>query len=62
MGPKAALLVIARSLQVVESRMNWVQTRDGLRIFVTGIITNRSQVAWRGVEFECDSSTRMARW
>jgi hypothetical protein len=51
--PKPLYSSMPGSLQIVESRMNWAQTRDGLRIFVTGIITNRSQVTWRGVEFEC---------
>ena len=51
--PKPHYSSLLGSLQVVESRMNWAQTHDGLRIFVTGIITNRSQVVWRDIEFEC---------
>jgi hypothetical protein len=41
------------ALLVLESRMNWVETTNGPRIYVTGILTNRSAVAWREVEFEC---------
>jgi hypothetical protein len=41
------------ALQVLQSRMNWVATKDGLRIFVTGMLTNRSAIAWQGLEFEC---------
>ena len=33
--------------------MNWAQTKDGLRIYLTGILTNQSPVAWKDVEFEC---------
>jgi len=40
-------------LEVTESRMNWVQTKDGLRIFVTGLLTNPSAAAWQSLEFEC---------
>jgi hypothetical protein len=41
------------ALQVLQSRMNWVETKDGLRIFVTGMVTNQSAIPWHGVEFEC---------
>ena len=41
------------SLRVVESRMDLVETSNGLRIYITGILTNQSPVAWKGVEFEC---------
>jgi len=41
------------SLQVLESRMNWVQTKEGPYIYVTGVLTNISPIAWKDVEFEC---------
>jgi hypothetical protein len=41
------------ALEVLQSRMNWVQTKDGLRIFVTGRLTNHSAIAWQSPEFEC---------
>jgi hypothetical protein len=33
--------------------MNWAQTKDGPRIYLTGILTNQSPVAWGGIEFDC---------
>lgn len=50
------------SLQILESKMNWADTTDGRRVFITGIVTNQSPVAWRGLEFETrffDSSGQM---
>jgi hypothetical protein len=41
------------ALQVLEPRMNWVQTKEGLRIFVAGILTNTSPTHWTGVQLEC---------
>ena len=41
------------SIQIVKSDLNWVETPDGPRLFVTGILTNQSQIAWRAPEFEC---------
>ena len=41
------------SLQVLESQMHWTEIKDGSRIYVTGIVTNRSTNAWRDLEFEC---------
>jgi hypothetical protein len=41
------------ALQVLEPRINWVQTKDGLRIYMTGILTNTSPTNWTGVELEC---------
>ena len=41
------------ALQVTESRRRWTEADDGPRIYVTGILTNVSTVAWSGVEFEC---------
>jgi hypothetical protein len=41
------------SLRVLESRMNWVQTPEGARIYVTGVLTNTSPVGWGQGEFDC---------
>lgn len=41
------------ALQVLQSRMNWIETKDGPRIYLTGILTNQSPITWHGVEFEC---------
>jgi hypothetical protein len=40
------------SLQILESKMKWTETSDGSRIFITGMLTNRSTLAWKSVEFE----------
>src|ERR1019366_1795467 len=52
-NPKPYYSAFPQALRVVESRMNWAATKDGLRIYLTGILTNQSAVAWNGVEFEC---------
>lgn len=41
------------ALQVLETHMNWVQTTNNVFVYVTGLLTNRSAVAWKDVEFEC---------
>jgi hypothetical protein len=40
------------SLRVVESQMNWADTVDGRRIYITGVVTNQSPMAWRSLEFD----------
>jgi hypothetical protein len=40
------------SLRILESKMSWADTTDGQRVFITGIVTNQSPMAWRGLEFE----------
>ena len=52
-NPKPYYTDFPRALRVVESRLNWAQTKDVLRIYLTGILTNHSPVAWRGIEFDC---------
>jgi hypothetical protein len=51
-NPSPSYAAFPHALRVVESRMNWAQTKDGLRIYMTGILTNQSPVAWKDVEFE----------
>ncbi len=43
----------SNALEILQSRINWVETSNGPRVYVTGILTNRSPIAWSGVEFEC---------
>src|SRR5579862_136564 len=35
------------SIRILQSNMNWVETSDGPRIFVTGVLTNQSPIAWK---------------
>lgn len=41
------------SIQILKSNMNWAETTTGPRLFLTGILTNQSQIAWRQPEFDC---------
>jgi len=41
------------SLRVIESRLNWVERDKETSIYITGILTNQSPIAWKGIEFEC---------
>lgn len=43
----------ASPLKILESNMNWAETSTGLRIFITGVLTNESLQAWKDVEVEC---------
>lgn len=52
-NPKPYYSEFPDSLKVMESHMKWAQTSEGLRIFITGVLTNTSPVAWREVEFDC---------
>jgi hypothetical protein len=40
------------SIRVLESNMNWANTVDGERLFVTGVVTNQSTNAWHSLEFD----------
>jgi hypothetical protein len=52
-NPKPHYSAFPNSLKILESRMNWVQTPKGLRIYITGVLTNTSPVSWGDVEFDC---------
>ncbi len=43
----------ASPLKILESNMNWAETGSGLRIYITGLLTNESFQAWKDVEVEC---------
>ena len=53
MNPRPFYADAPDSLRVVESRMLWVETTNGPRIYVVGMLTNQSLVAWKDVEFQC---------
>ena len=52
-NPKPDYAAFLNLLRVTEARMNWAETSSGLRIYITGILTNRSEFAWRDIELEC---------
>jgi hypothetical protein len=52
-NPKPDYTDFFTSLRVMESRMNWAETSNGPRIYITGILTNQSDIAWRDIELEC---------
>jgi predicted nucleic acid-binding Zn ribbon protein len=52
-NPKPDYTAFVNSLRVMESRMNWAETSNGLRLYITGILTNQSGFAWRDIELEC---------
>jgi hypothetical protein len=41
------------SIQILNSNMNWAETTDGSRVYLTGLLTNQSKIAWKDPEFEC---------
>jgi predicted nucleic acid-binding Zn ribbon protein len=49
------------ALRITESRMNWVESPKGTQIYLTGILTNKSAVDWRGLEFDCRFFDRAGR-
>jgi hypothetical protein len=52
-NPKPYYSDLPGSIRIQESHMNWAQTRDGLRLFVAGVLTNTSPMFWRDLEFDC---------
>lgn len=52
-NPKPYYSEFPNTLKILESQMNWVQTEKGLRVYITGVLTNTSPVAWRDAEFDC---------
>src|SRR5690242_2478766 len=52
-NPKPYYSEFPDALKIVESRMNWAQTDKGPCVFLTGVLTNTSPVAWKSVEFDC---------
>jgi hypothetical protein len=52
-NPKPDYTEFLDSVRVVESRINWVASTNGYRMYLVGLMTNQSQVAWRDIELEC---------
>lgn len=52
-NPKPYYSEFPNTLKILESQMNWAQTPNGLRIYLTGVLTNTSAETWRDVEFDC---------
>ncbi|HWW02977.1 MAG TPA: hypothetical protein VNZ64_24970 [Candidatus Acidoferrum sp.] len=52
-NPRPDYTAFVNSVRVVGSWMNWAETTNGLRIYITGILTNQSPVAWRDIELQC---------
>ena len=49
-NPKPDYSDFISSLRVTGSRMTWAETSNGPRIYITGILTNQSGIAWRDIE------------
>lgn len=52
-NPRPFYSEVVPALTVVESRLNWVALTNGPVLYVTGMLTNESDVAWNDLEFEC---------
>ena len=52
-NPKPYYSEFPNSLKIIGSRMNQAQTESGLRVYVVGVLTNTSPVAWKDAEFDC---------
>jgi hypothetical protein len=53
MMPRPFYSEVPTALDVRASWLNWVETTNGARIYVTGLVTNQSDLPWRDLEFEC---------
>ena len=53
LDPRPRYSEVPGALEILESRMNWLEATNGPTIYVTGILTNQSAVAWKDLEFEC---------
>jgi hypothetical protein len=52
-NPKPYYSEFPNSLKILESRLNWAMTDKGLRIYITGVLTNTSPITWSSAEFDC---------
>jgi predicted nucleic acid-binding Zn ribbon protein len=52
-NPKPYYSKFPDSLHILTSQMNWAKTHDGLRIYLTGVLTNSSPESWKDTEFDC---------
>lgn len=53
LNPKPDYMEFPDALRVIQSQMIMVETSNRPRIYITGILTNQSEVAWRDIEVEC---------
>lgn len=53
MYPRPFYTEVPDSLRVTESKFDFRQTDSGVRLYVTGLVTNQSQIPWKDTEFEC---------
>ena len=52
-NPKPYYSDFPDSLRILEANMNWAVVRDELRIYIAGVLTNTSPVAWKDPEVDC---------
>lgn len=52
-NPRPNYSEFPNSLKILESPMNWAITENGLRIYLTGVLTNTGPVSWNDVKFDC---------
>jgi len=52
-NPKPCYSEFPNSLKILASQMKWARTDNGLRIYLTGVLTNSSPVSWKDTEFDC---------
>lgn len=52
-NPKPFYYESPQKLHLTESRMSWRQFDNGLRIVLTGVVTNDSNIPWDSLHFEC---------
>ncbi len=53
LNPRPYYSEVPDALHVLTSQMNWAKTHDGLRIYLTGVLTNSSPETWKEAEFDC---------
>ncbi len=52
-NPKPYYSEFPDAIKILNSKMNWAQTQNGLQIFITGVLTNGGPVGWKEVEIDC---------
>ena len=52
-NPRPYYSEFPHSISILSSNLNWAQTSDGLRLYLSGVLTNTSPVSWKDVEFDC---------
>lgn len=52
-NPRPFYYESSRGLRLTQSTMLWQQFDSSLRIVITGVVSNESEIPWKDVEFEC---------